>query len=29
MCPYNETMKVFLSNLKDNDKEIVLVDFAA
>lgn len=29
MCPYNETIKIFLSNLKDNDDEIVLVDFAA
>ena len=25
MCPYNETMKVFLSNLKDNDKEILII----
>lgn len=29
MCPYNETIKVFLSNLKEKEDEIVLVDFAA
>ncbi len=29
MCPYNETIKVYLSNLDDLDNEIVWVDFAA
>lgn len=29
MCPYNETLKVYLSNLKEKEDEIVFVDFAA
>lgn len=29
MCPFNETIKVYLSNLKEENDEIVLVDFAA
>jgi len=29
MCPYNETLKVYLSNLEEKEDEIVFVDFAA
>jgi len=29
MCPYNETIKVYLANLVENDDEIVWIDFAA
>lgn len=29
MCPYNETIKVYLSNLIEKEKEIVWCDFAA
>jgi hypothetical protein len=29
MCPYNETIKVYLSNFVDNKDEIVWCDFAA
>lgn len=29
MCPYNETIKVYLSNLVEKEDEIVFIDFAA
>ena len=29
MCPYNETIKVYLANLQEKEDEIVFVDFAA
>ncbi len=29
MCPYNETIKVYLSNLQEKNDQIVWVDFAA
>lgn len=29
MCPYNETIKVYMSNLIEKNNEIVFVDFAA
>lgn len=29
MCPYNETIKVYLANLEEQKDEIVFVDFAA
>lgn len=29
MCPYNETIKVYLSNLNENPEDIVWCDFAA
>jgi len=29
MCPYNETIKVYLSNLNELENEIVWIDFAA
>lgn len=29
MCPYNETIKVYLANLKEKDDEIVWIDYAA
>lgn len=29
MCPYNETIKVYMSNLAEKDDEIVFVDFPA
>ncbi len=29
MCPYNETIKVYLANLQEKEDEIVFIDFAA
>ncbi|MGE4443941.1 MAG: AAA family ATPase [Candidatus Altimarinota bacterium] len=29
MCPYNETIKVYLSNLVEKENEIIFIDFAA
>jgi len=29
MCPYNETIKIYLSNLIEKEDEIVFIDFAA